>query len=104
MPERAHATRRLLAVARFAIPLLILAWVATKVPWKDELTYLDGQGTEHMVQGRIEGNWKEDQVRFFPRDPAEIDAAWPADAHDRAFRDEPIVATRRGEQESTGFD
>jgi uncharacterized membrane protein YbhN (UPF0104 family) len=102
--ERASSTRRLLAFARIAVAFLILAWVAQRLPWSDELGYRDESGNEHVASGRIEGDWKGDPVRFFPADPAAIDADWPLGAREPVSRGQPILARRRAENGAPGFD
>ncbi len=104
MTERAPSTRRLLALLRVGLALLILGWVGQNLPWSDELSFRDESGQEHVASGRIEGDWKQDLVRFFPEDPAVIDARWPLGAREPLARGEPILAKRRAEQDPSGFD
>lgn len=105
-PPRAPLGRRLFAVLRVLLALLILAWVARNLPWQDELSFRDEGGSERVVAGRIEGDWKGDLVRFFPEDPAAFahDASWPLGVREPASRGAPILAKRRGESETSGFD
>jgi uncharacterized protein (TIRG00374 family) len=102
--ERAPSTRRLLAVLRIALALLLLGWVGKNLPWEDKLTYRDGSGQELEANGKIDGDWKYDPVRFFPSDPAAIDERWPLGVREPVSRGEPILAKRRGEQEAAGFE
>lgn len=104
MTQRAPTTRRLLALLRVVLALLILGWVGKNLPWSDELSFRDESGQERVASGRIEGDWKLDLVRFFPEDPAAIDASWPLGAREPLARGEPILAKRRGEQDLAGFD
>jgi hypothetical protein len=104
MTERAPPTRRLLALLRVVLALLLLGWVGKNLPWSDELSFRDESGLEHVASGRIEGDWKLDLVRFFPLDPAAIDAGWPLGAREPVTRGEPILAKRRTEQDPSGFD
>jgi uncharacterized membrane protein YbhN (UPF0104 family) len=94
----------LLAVARIVLALLLLGWVGRRLPWADELDFRDEKGQEHVATGRIEGDWKGDLVRFFPADPAAIDAGWPLGVREPVSRGEPILAKRRGDQDASGFD
>ena len=96
--------RALFTALRLSVALLILYWVGRNLPWKDELTFADGQGHELVASGRIDGDWKSERVRFFPADPAELDARWPLGAREPVSRGEPVTASRRGEHEKTGFD
>jgi uncharacterized protein (TIRG00374 family) len=100
---RAPLTRRLLSVLRIVFALAILVWVAGKVPWTDELTHV-GPGAESVVAGRIEGDWKRDQIAFVPREPTALDASWPEDARAAAAKGAPIVAVRRPEGAESGYD
>ena len=102
--ERASSTRRLLGVLRIALAILLLGWVGKNLPWEDKLIYRDESGQEVEAHGRIEGDWKYDPVRFFPSDPAAIDARWPLVAREPVSRGEPILAKRRGERDALGFD
>src|SRR5512134_2227419 len=96
--------QRLFAFLRVAIALAILGWVGLKLPWKDELTFVDEAGTTLVTSGTIEGNWKDELVRFVPADAAAIDERWPFGARELVGRGEPILARRMGELEKVGFD
>jgi hypothetical protein len=89
---------------RVLLALLLLGWVGRNLPWSDELSFRDEAGSERVASGRIEGDWKADRVRFFPADPAAIDAGWPLGAREAVARSEPIQARRRAEHEPGGFD
>src|SRR5688572_4613298 len=97
-------TRPLFAVLRVLFALAILTWVGTKLPWLDELSFRTASGEELLAKGRIEGDWKQDLVRFHPADPTEIDARWPLGAREPLTRGEPILAKRRAETDPSGFD
>ncbi len=103
---RAPLGRRLFALARILVALAILFWVGRNLPWKDELGFRAEDGTEISVPGRIEGDWKSDLVRFFPQDPAAFarDEGWPLGVREPVTRGEPILAKRRSQQETAGFD
>jgi len=102
--ERASSTRRLLALLRIVLALLLLGWVGKNLPWEDQLTFRDESGHELVATGRIEGDWKDEPVRFFPSDPAAIDARWPLGAREPVSRGAPILAKRRGEQDANGYE
>jgi uncharacterized protein (TIRG00374 family) len=93
---------RLFAILRIGLALSILAWVATRLPWDDELFYTTAAGTELHVQGTIEGEWKDDQVRFRAED-AELSAEWPAEAREATRRGESFEIVRH-ENGQPGFD
>jgi len=92
-----------LALLRTVLALGILAWVGSSLPWSDELDYLGENGRSLVARGTLEGDWKNDLVRFAPADPAAIDERWPAAAREAVQRGEPILAARRDEHD-TGFD
>ncbi len=100
---RAPGRRRLLTVLRLAVAFLILYWVGRNLPWKDELSYVEGGASELVLEGRIEGDWKGDLVRFFPETSA-LDARWPLGAREPVARGEPILAKRRSARDAAGFD
>ena len=97
-------SRPLLAVLRVLFALAILTWVGTNLPWSDELSFRAASGEELVAIGRIEGDWKQDLVRFHPANPAKIDERWPLGAREPLTRGEPILAKRRAETDSSGFD
>jgi hypothetical protein len=103
-PERAPLTRPLFTVLRVLFALAILAWVGTNLPWSDELSFRDASGLERFAAGRIEGDWKQDLVRFHPADPAAIDGHWPLGAREPLACGEPILARRRAASDPDGFD
>ncbi|HEX6886107.1 MAG TPA: lysylphosphatidylglycerol synthase transmembrane domain-containing protein [Planctomycetota bacterium] len=96
--------RPLLTLLRVLFALAILAWVGSRLPWADELSFHTSAGEELLVAGRIEGDWKADLVRFHPEDPTELDARWPLGAREPAARGEAITARRRAEADPEGFD
>lgn len=95
--------RRLLGVLRIVLALAILVWIGWTLPWKDELTWHDGAGKSSGVAGRVEGDWKQDDIRFHVDDSLAPPAAWPEQARAAALRGEPFEATRRVEK-TAGFD
>jgi len=50
---------------KFVFVLAVLAFVATRVPWKDQLIW-SGAADSGVVQGQLEGDWKLDSVVFRP--------------------------------------
>src|SRR6185503_10003054 len=51
MTERAPFMRRLLALLRVVLALLLLGWVGKNLPWSDELSFRDESGLEHVASG-----------------------------------------------------
>lgn len=96
--------QRLFAFLRVAIALVILGWVARRLPWQDELTFVGEDGATYVASGKIEGDWKEELVRFVPADPAALDEHWPLGVREPVARGEPLLARRKGEHETSGFD
>lgn len=95
---------RLWSVLRIVLALLILGWVAKNLPWRDELLFESEGGETLRAFGTIEGDWKEDPVRFVPDDPAVIDASWPFGAREAVARNAPILGRRRASGDTSGFD
>ena len=104
--ETAPATtrRRLLSLLRIAMAVLILGWVGTNLPWSDELTFQPETGPELKLEGRIEGDWKEELVRFAPATPGPLEEGWPESAREAVARGESILARRVAAEETSGFD
>lgn len=97
-PEGKPLARRLLGWLRVLVTVGILAWVGTQLPWSDQLEFHDAGGGQHLVSGRIEGDWKGDLVRFVPEAGAVLEAAWPQAARAAAAAGEPILAKRKAEE------
>lgn len=95
---------RLWSVLRIVVALAILAWVGSNLPWRDELVFLTEGGVELTLTGVIEGDWKEDPVRFVPDEPAQVDERWPLGAREALARGAPILGKRRASTEASGFD
>jgi len=74
-PARAPAARvrRLISRLKYVFVVVVLFFVATRVPWRDQLVW-SGAGGSGSVPGEIEGDWKQDRIRFQP------DAALPSGA------------------------
>jgi uncharacterized protein (TIRG00374 family) len=63
-PSDGKAARaRLLGIARVLLAVGLLAFVATLLPWKDQLVHESG-GSKLSVPGEIEGNWRSETIRF----------------------------------------
>ncbi len=101
--SRSHPLRRLFAFLRVALALGILAWVASRLPWADELAYVDEQGIEHVARGRILGDWKAETIRFEVRPPVEVAPAWPEPVR-AAARAGTVVTVERRAEPAPGFD
>ena len=106
-PARTDSTKRLrgrlLAILRVGLALAILAWVATSLPWKDELVYTTDTGVELLAPGTIEGDWKDDRIRFEVDELAELPEAWPESARDTVRRGEALAIERHADGQP-GFD
>jgi uncharacterized protein (TIRG00374 family) len=72
----AGAKKRALAWLRSGLALLLLAFGAYLVPWKDRLVCIHGRKTVE-VAGTIHGAWQSDEVRFAPEPHTGVDPAWP---------------------------
>ena len=58
---------------RFALAALVIAFVATRVPWSDRVT---AQGDDTWIEGELVGHWGEEAVRFKVNDGAMVPEAW----------------------------
>ncbi len=85
---------RLLGVLRLAAALLILGWIAYTLPWDDALTYHAGK-EEITIEGHLDGDWKEDRVRFTVDPPLNLDAPWPDPARTAAREGTAFEVARR---------
>lgn len=63
--------RRLMAIGQVALALVLLAIVSQLVPWKDTLIRT-AEGRSATIEGRIEGEWKADRIRFVPEEGAAL--------------------------------
>ncbi len=96
--------RRLFALLRIGIALALLAWVATSLPWRDQLTVLPAAGAAELsAGGAIEGDWKEDHVRFRVTELAELPEGWPEQARAATRAGSAFEVARRADGQP-GFD
>lgn len=102
--EQKPLARRVLGWLRVLVALAILGWVAKNLPWADELSYRDATKHEFVTPGAIEGDWKQDLVRFVPEEGVLVGEGWPEEARAAAARGEPVLAKRREESEVAGYD
>jgi len=65
--------RARLGAWRFALAALVIAFVATRVPWKDRVR---PPGSETWAQGQLEGAWRADQVSFTLEGGASLPEEW----------------------------
>lgn len=72
----APAKKRALAWLRSALALVLLAFGASLVPWRDRLVFLHGRETLE-ISGTIEGSWREDAVTFRADPETDADPGWP---------------------------
>jgi len=92
-PE-APQRKRLLGLLRVGVALAILAWVAFSLPWDDRLTLDVGEeGTSAL--GRIEGDWKSDEVAFSFLPDETLSADWPEEARGALERRSALSVERR---------
>lgn len=98
------ARRHLLHLARIAIALGILAFVAVNVPWKDRLVWVDEAGERSEVEGEIQDDWKGEHVGF--RAVAGSGAAgFPSEMRARLEGSETVVVERwSGRKGEVGYD
>jgi hypothetical protein len=57
------ARGRVVSALRLAFAAALLALVAANLPWRDRLLYETGDASRTFA-GRIEGDWKQDRIRF----------------------------------------
>jgi len=74
-----RGNKGLMVFVRVAVGLLVLAFVAYKVPWRDQLVWQAGD-VSVTVPGTIEGDWKAEAIRFLPDRGTPAPAEWPESA------------------------
>ena len=79
MSQPSAGRARLFGALKIVFAVLLLGWVASTLPWRDELVLKYGeQGKQELsVTGVIEGVWREDAVSFRVDPDAELVARWP---------------------------
>ncbi len=98
------ARRHLLHLARIAVGLGILAFVAVNVPWEDRLAWVDAGGKRSEVEGEILDDWKGDRVGFHTSGGS-VPAAFPSDARAELERGGTVRVERwSGRKGETGYD
>jgi uncharacterized protein (TIRG00374 family) len=70
------AKKHALAWLRTGLALLLLAFGAYLVPWKDRLVCIHGRSSVE-VAGTIHGSWQADVVRFTADARGNVDPSWP---------------------------
>lgn len=92
MSEAQSGRGRLTSALKIALAITLLAWVATTLPWRDQLI-LELESTELVARGEIDGVWREDAIAFRLDPEPVLDAAWPQAARDaqRAASALPVV-------------
>ena len=103
MTDTSRTRARVLGALRIVFAVALLTWVATGLPWRDQLVYHAGE-EQLSVPGELEGVWREDAVAFEIEPGAELAAGWPEEA--RAARDEgrALAVTRRAGDAVDGYD
>jgi uncharacterized protein (TIRG00374 family) len=87
---------RLSLLLRLLVAFAILGWIATKLPWRDELRWYTAKKVFEGHDGEIvEGDWKRDAIRFRFVERPELGPAWPADARAAAGEGNVVDAARR---------
>ncbi|HED66846.1 MAG TPA: flippase-like domain-containing protein [Planctomycetes bacterium] len=93
---------RLFGLLRILLALGILGWIATTLPWEDQLSVAGDQGTV-TATGTIEGEWKEDRIAFRFLDGTELGPEWPGEARAAVAAGQAFDVVRRGKDED-GYD
>jgi uncharacterized protein (TIRG00374 family) len=89
---------RLFKILRIAFALGLLVVVAWFVPWRDRLVRTE-QGHVQTLPGAIEGNWRDDAIRFHVDRGEAIPEGWPAAVARSVERGESLAVTH-----AEGFD
>ena len=101
--QKPAAKNRLFGLIRIGLAFLILGYIATTLPWEDELVLHSGDETSSVV-GVIDGDWKTDTVDFLvAEDAGALGDAWPEDARAKSAAGEPFTIERRG-NDTDGYD
>ena len=75
--ETTGRSSRLGRILRPLLALAILAFVLSKVPWRDTVSYTPEGQDKLTITGTLQGAWRGQMVEFLPDQDADI-AAWPA--------------------------
>ena len=97
---------RLLGIVRIVLGLAILAFVATHLPWRDEVSWR-GPGVDELLvaTGTIRGDWKKDAVEFLAPPEELVDPRWPTDLATAARSGQALALTRRAaKKDAVGYD
>jgi uncharacterized protein (TIRG00374 family) len=85
----ASARARWLGPLKLVCAFGLLAFVATRLPWRDRLEWRPLEGEAQVLSGSIEGDWRAASVRFEARaSGAELERAlegWPAPERERVL-------------------
>jgi uncharacterized protein (TIRG00374 family) len=87
-----HTAMRIL---RPLVSIVLLALVAYKIPWSDQLVCGDRQ-----VSGEIIGDWRANSIEFQVRQDAEIQPGWPPDIASALARHAPVAVSRPASETS----
>jgi uncharacterized protein (TIRG00374 family) len=83
-------------ILRPLVSIVLLAIVAYKIPWSDQLLAGD-----LSVPGEIIGEWKESSIQFRVRADAEVPSGWPAETSRALATHEPVAVSRPSETGGT---
>ena len=101
MSATAKRGGRLRGVLKSGFALLLLALVASQLPWRDVATYLPpGSAPEEELElsGDLLGSWRAEEVRFEAAEGQSLEG-WPAPLREAAAIGEPLRLQRRAEGE-----
>lgn len=102
MSAQSAGRGRLRSALKIALALALLGWVATTLPWRDQLIYKLGE-SESVARGEIEGVWREDAVAFRVDPEADLGLEWPEAVRQAQGNGTPL-AVERVAQQTDGYD
>ncbi len=98
--------RRAISVGKLAFALLLLAWVAKGLAWRDVLVWHEGESSL-TVEGQIFGEWGAMAIDFHIDDDAPaLSEAWPQELREARSRGEQVSVQRRdlSNDDAAGYD
>jgi glycosyltransferase 2 family protein len=85
---------RLLSLLRLCFALGLLAFVASILPWKDQLRWVDGK-QKLEIAGEIDGAWRMDSIGFRAAVGAQAPAGWPEETRAALGRGELVAVAHK---------